>query len=313
MGYVADKNRKVDELKLLEFVVGAPEEERIFGINVAKTLEVIARPEKFSTYPNSHPAVTGMARVRGEEFPIVDLARWMGADVEDSLKSRVILAELNSVRLGFLVTDVRRISVISWDMVEPPSKLVRDADFQYVIGSVEMDGVNIMLLDFERIISQINPSTGFAGKGAGLSRANRSAASVFVAEDSPFIRKQMINILAGAGYRVFSASDGKEALERLKWAANEAEDRNMDIHRYLNVIVTDIEMPQMDGATLITMIREIRALEDIPIVIFSSMADESNKRKWAPLGAADCVTKPEIGRLVEKIDNLVFGADGPKA
>lgn len=307
MNAVSSDQPKLDELRLLEFMVGPPSGGRPYGINVAKVRQVINRPENISELPNPHQSVIGVISERGEDYPVVDLAKWMRLEAGEDIKKRVILAEFNNMKVGFLVTNTIKIHTVSWDMVEPPAKLIKDSDFQYVTGVVRTEEKNLMLLDFERIVSQINPSTGVSSKNIGASGLDRNSATVFIAEDSAFIRKKMTQALTLAGYRVFTAGDGAKALERLRWVAQEAESKGIEIERYLNAIITDVEMPKMDGATLISNIQKIPALADVPVVIFSSMADEANRRKWAPLGAADCVTKPELGELVERIDALIFG------
>ncbi|MGK7345059.1 MAG: chemotaxis protein CheV [Candidatus Nitrospinota bacterium M3_3B_026] len=308
MRAAAGEKTRTEELKLLEFTVGPAGAGGAYGINLAKTVEVMARPETFAELPNAHPAIIGMVRARDENVPVVDLAEWMGGKADEAEKRRIILAEFSRLLIGFLVREATRIHSISWDMVEPPSGLIRESDFQYVTGVAKTPGGDLMLLDFERIVSKINPATGLRTRKAAPERERRGSATVFVAEDSPFIRDRMARILSGAGYRVFTAGDGREALERLQWVAREAETKNIDIRRYLNVVVTDVEMPRMDGQTLIKKIREIPLLQDIPIVIFSSMADEANERKWAGQGAAGLVAKPDVDKLVERMDELVFGA-----
>lgn len=306
MRSASGEREKTEELRLLEFTMD-PAGTGLYGINVAKTVEVMARPERLAELPNAHPAIIGTVHARDESVPVVDLAEWMGKKVDDAAKRRIILTEFNKLLLGFLVCEAARVRPISWDQVEPPSGLIRGADFQYVTGVAKTPGGDLMLLDFERIVSRINPATGLRTRRAAPGRERRGSATVFIAEDSPFIRNQMALVLSGAGYRVFSAGDGLEALERLRWVANEAETRNIDIRRYLNVVVTDVEMPRMDGQTLVKKMREIPSLRDIPVVIFSSMAGGANRRKWAGLGASGLITKPEVDRLVERMDELVFG------
>ncbi|MBI5177808.1 MAG: chemotaxis protein CheV [Nitrospinae bacterium] len=295
-----------NELEIVEFQINQKDEkgelrQGFYGVNVAKVREIIKCPERFAEVPRTNPTIVGVINLRGRIIPIIDLPKWLNKADPDNRGDRVIITEFNTVVTGFLVHSVARIHRLSWEKVESPSGLMNQAERECVTGIVKFDEKILMLLDFERIVAEMNPEVSF-DKTTIRKSASRSGKTVFIAEDSNFIRKKIVELLKQAGYRVFSASNGVEALKKLSNIAEDAERRKLPINRYVNLIVTDVEMPQMDGLHLLTKLKAIKQLRDVPIVVFSSMVSKENRVKWASLGAVDFITKPEIERLVTLVD-----------
>ncbi|HMM19239.1 MAG TPA: chemotaxis protein [Selenomonadales bacterium] len=283
-----------NEFEIVEFAVGS----LIGGINVAKVREVI-NPVEVTKLPNSHPYTDGIFTLRGKVMPLINLARCLGT--EDSEKFNIIVGELNQVYVGFKVSSVSRIHRISWEAMEPPPEV---ANANLVNGIIKMQDKLILLLDFERIVADINPTISAKLSKIPASAQNivdaRQGKTILVAEDSHLLRDLILATLHTAGYtQVVTKENGKEAWDELeKNLANKGAKR-------FDLVITDIEMPKMDGHHLTKKIKEHNDLKEVPVVIFSSLINEEMRRKGEAIGADAQVTKPEIEQLIQLIDSLV--------
>jgi two-component system chemotaxis response regulator CheV len=204
---------------------------------------------------------------------------------------------------------------VSWEQVESPSQFLEAGENDCVVAVVRRDGMLIMILDFEKIIADINPELSMDKYDVTLDRsvlindkmlAKREAKTILIVDDSAFIRKMIENTLRSAGYNIITAKDGGDALEMLMEFENLADQDNASISDFVSAIITDVEMPRMDGMHLVKRLRESKAYRQMPIVMFSSLMSEDNRAKAMALGANDTITKPEIGRMVGMIDKYVF-------
>lgn len=275
-----------------------------YGVNVAKVREIIKSPEQLAGMPRSHSAISGIINLRGKIIPIINLPIWLKKNDPDIKCKRVIITMFNKILTGFLVHDVSRIHCVSWQRVEPPYGLMSNTEKDCVTGLVKFEEKILMMLDFERIVGEINPELNAPSVSVKKSDKRRGK-TIFVAEDSAFTRSVMVDLLKNAGYRVFAASNGVEAMEKLNDVAENSLKNGIPIKRYLNLIVTDVEMPKMDGLHMITKLKENSVLKNIPIVVFSSMVTVENRRKWSSLGADTFISKPDIDRLVQVVDSKV--------
>ncbi|TXK91853.1 response regulator, partial [Parageobacillus sp. SY1] len=207
--------------------------------------------------------------------------------------------EFNQLKVVFHVHDVTRIHRISWKQIEKPSQMYQGLEAQ-IIGVVKLEGQMILLLDFEKIIADINPDLGInTQKIKNLGNRERSQKKIIVAEDSPLLRKLLQDTLAEAGYvSVEFFENGEDALHYLQSIA----DTGKDIADEVQLVITDIEMPQMDGHHLTKRIREDDKLKKLPVIIFSSLITDDLRHKGEKVGATAQVSKPEIGELVNMID-----------
>lgn len=287
-----------NEFEIVEFNVGLVN----YGINVAKVREVINVVE-VTKMPQSHPYVDGMFTLRGRVMPLVNLARCLGEKDETTSKN-IIVSELNNYHVGFLVDGVSRIHRVSWTEMEPPPII---GNSSMVVGIIKMANKMVLLLDFEKIIADINPDmnmklTTIPEKSQDI-KEQRSRKSILLAEDSPMLRELLVDTLHEAGYKNITAyHNGKEAWEAL---ANMAQS-DTPVEEKIQIIITDIEMPQMDGHHLLKKIREDQKLAKMPVVIFSSLINEEMRRKGDAIGANGQISKPEIGQLIELIDRFVL-------
>ena len=269
-----------NELELVEFRIDEVAHDGsvvpcYYGVNVAKVREIIRCPQ-LSTVVNAAPAVAGMIKLREKIITIIDLALVLNKDTGTMKADRVIVLEFNSVTVGVLVHSVSRIYRISWRNVEPPSRLVEGAQ---VTGMVKMDDRIILVLDFEKIVGELCQDSALrpmqVEQLSMQESIDRSGHCVLVAE----------------------ATDGEEAWEMIRARLTESK-------RY-DLLITDVEMPQMDGLHLTSLVRKEEALAGMPVVIFSSLASDGNRRKWINLGANQILTKPELPRLVEVAGELI--------
>lgn len=284
-----------NEFEIVEFKVG----EVNYGINVAKVREVI-NLVPITKMPNSHPYVDGIFTLRGRVMPLVNLLTCLGVDDQEATKKNIIISELNNYFVGFLVNDVSRIHRVSWSAMQSPPT-VTNSDM--TIGIIKMVEKLIILLDFEKIIAEINPQINI--KLTTVPQSNvalqdiRKTKKVMVAEDSKMLRELLIEVLHGAGYlNVTAYNNGKDAWDALTILTTSG----VPIEKNVHVLITDIEMPQMDGHHLLKRIREDKALQKLPVVIFSSLINEDMRRKGDLIGANGQVSKPEIGQLIDLLD-----------
>ncbi len=285
-----------NELEVILFNIGS----NVFGINVLKVREII-HAQEVNPIPRSHPHIEGVIRLREEVLPVIHLSGVLGLeDSPNPLNDRFIITELNKQRLAFRVHEVERIHRISWEQIEKPDDLSA-GEQAYAIGIISIEDDISILLDFEKVVVEINPTSGVhVDDIKQLGVRERSEKQLVVAEDSPILRRLLVDTLSEAGYdRVTVFENGKEAWSYLdKLASNEGSSPT----EHVQLIVTDIEMPQMDGHHLTARIKENDRLKDIPVVIFSSLITQDLQTRGEKLGASAQITKPEIIELVQTID-----------
>lgn len=310
----ADQNKillesDTNELEIVEFRIDELDSHGAlvpcyYGVNVAKVREIIRLPQ-ISRVVNAKPGVEGMIKLREKVITIINLAKVLGKETGSMVADRVVVLEFNNLMVGVLVHSVSRIYRISWKNVEPPSRAVHS---EQVTGLVKMDDRIILVLDFEKIVGELCSESALKPLddqlmlgGAATSRAQKT---VLVADDSLFIRNTMCSALRGAGYLVEEAEDGSVAWEMIQGKVAATTRDGVDIRSILSLLITDVEMPQMDGLHLTSLVRKNEALKDLPIIIFSSLASDGNKRKWVSLGANHILTKPDLPNLVRVADEL---------
>ncbi|HOP39448.1 MAG TPA: chemotaxis protein [Geobacteraceae bacterium] len=291
---------RIDELNTAGEVVPC-----FYGVNVAKVREIIRRPRTWKI-PNSHPAVEGMMQLRDNVLSVINLSHVLGKCDEGLEAERVVVLEFNGMNIGILVHSVSSIYRISWERVEPPVKAINDAN---VTGVVKMDDRIILILDFEKIVAEICGQDALFRIGDDQMSADqtfdRSMRRILVADDSRFIRENICSSLRVAGYRVEEAENGTQAWEKISCIVERCRRDGVPYTKELDMLITDIEMPQMDGLHLTSLVRKEEVLRGLPVLIFSSLASEDNKRKWRDLGANDIVTKPDLPNLVQIADSLM--------
>ncbi|WP_144509446.1 chemotaxis protein [Bacillus sp. FJAT-22090] len=288
-----------NELEIVEFQVGSNK----FGINVIKVKEII-QPIPVTFIPHAHPHVEGIVQLRGEVLPVVNMSKVLGIpEGNKSEQEKYIVAEFNKQRVVFHVDNVTQIHRISWEQIEKPSDIYQGGT-SHVIGVIKRENEMVLLLDYERIIVDINPESGInVDSVKKLGERERSNKKVVVAEDSPLLRKLLHDTLNEAGYvNLEFFENGKDALGYLE----SLEKVSPDVAEHVQIVVTDIEMPQMDGHALTRRIKENNFLSKLPVLIFSSLITDDLRHKGDQVGAEDQISKPEIAELVLKIDQFIL-------
>lgn len=288
-----------NELEIVEFSIGKNK----FGINVIKVKEII-NPVQVTQVPHSHPHVEGIIELRGEVLPVVNVANALGFPPSQSPEQdKFIVAEFNKQKIVFHVHTVTQIHRISWDQIEKPSEMYQGPESQ-IIGVVKLHGEMILLLDFEKIVVEINPETGInVQQVKKLGQRERSTKKLVVAEDSPLLRKLLHDTLNEAGFtNIEFFENGKDALQYLEAITSQGK----NITDEVQLVITDIEMPQMDGHHFTRRIKENSQISKLPVIIFSSLITDDLRHKGQMVGANAQVSKPEIAELVQLIDKHIL-------
>ncbi len=287
-----------NELEVLEFEIAG----NSYGINVAKIREIIPY-QKVTPIPNSHPSVEGIFMPRDFMITAIDLSNCLQRG-EAKPGGLFIVTNFNKLDIAFHVENVIGIHRVSWADILLPGATVSSVDDSISTGVINVNGKLIIILDFEKIVTDINPETGLKVTEVEALGVNtgRGDVPILIAEDSALLNKLIVDSLSKAGYtQLIHCVNGQEAWEIIQECKTKG-----TLEEHVKCVITDIEMPLMDGHRLLKLIRGDSATEKIPVVIFSSMVNEDMKRKGAELGASAQLSKPEIGNLVKEVDHLVL-------
>ncbi len=286
-----------NELEVLEFVINGNH----YGINVEKVREILPYQE-ITPVPNSHPCIEGIFMPRGEIITVIDLFQTLGFPNNDKKNNFLIITNFNNLNIAFDVQSVLGINRVSWSDVIKPDATVSGPGTGIATGIIKKLKNLLIILDFERIVEGICPETSLkVSQLEGFETRERNEIPILVAEDSLMLCKLIQDSLNKAGYNKLTIkNNGQEAWDYLVELK-----KNNGVEYGAKCIITDIEMPQMDGHHLIKLIRETEGLKHLPIIIFSSLINEDMKRKGELLGADAQISKPEIGKLVGILDKLV--------
>ena len=286
-----------NEIEVMKFTIGG----NLYGINVAKVLEImISEPVK--PMPHAHPAVEGIFKPREKVLTVVDLPKYLGVEQGKNPKDIFIVTNFNKMFIAFRVHTVDRISRISWTDIHKPDKTVSGGAEGVATGIAQCDGDLVTILDFERIVAEIAPETSIQVSDVeGMGPRDRNEKPIWVAEDSILLSKMISDSLRKANYiNLQMFSNGQEM-----WDALNALPGNESIEHQVALIITDIEMPQMDGHRLTKLVKDTPRFKNIPLIIFSSLISEEMRIKGRQLGADEQLTKPEIAHLVDVMDHLL--------
>ncbi|OOF23920.1 MULTISPECIES: chemotaxis protein CheV [Salinivibrio] len=268
-----------------------------FGINVFKVKEVLQCP-KLTAMANLHPLVKGVAHIRGQTVSVIDMSLATGGPAIPDPENRfVIISEFNRSMQGFLVGSVERIVNMNWEKILPPPQGTGRS--HYLTAVTEIDNELVEVLDVEKILNEIAPVNEEISEEVLSKRQEREESApsqVLVADDSSVARRQVKRAVESVGYDVILVQDGKEALDKLKEMAAEG-----NIYSQLALVISDIEMPEMDGYTLTTEIRKDASLKDLHVVLHSSLSGVFNEAMVQRVGANSFIAKfdpDELGSAV---------------
>ncbi len=292
-----------NELEILEFKVG----NNYYGINVAKIREIISYQTP-TPIPNADPRIEGIFMPRDEIISIIDLAEVMHLEKPEKVSNDMyIVTNFNQLNTAFHVNAVLGIHRVSWSDIVKPDSTINTAGEGMATGIIRIDKKLIIILDFEKIVSEINPETGLKVSDVEhMKNRSRNESPILIAEDSALLSKMIVNCLEQAGYtNLVTTDNGQECWDKLQEYLAEG-----DVDEKVSCIITDIEMPQMDGHRLTKLVKEHERLKHIPLIIFSSLVNAEMRRKGEQLGANAQLSKPEIGQLVGAIDKLIGNTTG---
>lgn len=284
-----------NELEVLEFTLDG----NSYGINVAKIKEIITY-QPVTPVPNAHPSIEGIFMPRDRMITAIDLKNCLQRGVSEP-GGLFIITNFNKLDIAFHVDSVIGIHRMSWEnIIKPDSTISSDSTAS---GIIKIGQKLIIILDFERIVSDINPETGLrVNQLEALGERERCDIPVLIAEDSPLLNRLIVDALHKSGYvNLTHTANGQEAYDCIcEWKQKGV------LEQKVQCIITDIEMPVMDGHRLTKLIKTDDATKDIPVIIFSSLVNDEMRIKGQQLGADAQLSKPEIGELVGVLDDLLM-------
>ena len=285
-----------NELEVLEFTLG----DNYYGINVAKIREILTY-QQVTPVPNAHPCVEGIFMPRDTMMTVIDLKKCLGMEPSEK-KGLFIITNFNKLNIAFHVDEVIGIHRVSWEDIIKPDSTINTEDKSAATGVIKLEGKLVVILDFEKIVADINPETGLkVTEIEALGVRSENEVPILIAEDSALLRKLIVDSLKKSGYEnIIKAENGEEAWEYIQKCK-----ANGTLNDDVKLLITDIEMPLMDGHRLTKLVKSDDATKNIPVVIFSSLVNEEMRKKGEDLGADAQLSKPEIGNLVKVIDQLL--------
>ena len=288
-----------NELEIVEFTVGNAQ----FGINVIKVREIVELMPVFKI-PIAHPCIEGIVKLRDSIMKVVDLAKALNYDPSPKPDNdKLIVAEFNQLKVAFRVHGVSRIHRISWEQIEQPSEIYQE-DASTTIGIVKMEDRIILLLDYEKIVADISPQSPVISESMKvLNERDRSDKNLLVVDDSATLRNFLKQILNEAGYTNLNYyNNGSSAWDYLE---NLVQEKGEKLFQDVHLVITDIEMPKMDGHHLTKRIKQHPMLSKLPVIIFSSLITDDLIHKGEAVGADAQISKPQYLDLVKTVDILV--------
>ncbi|WP_291329140.1 chemotaxis protein [Desulfovibrio sp. UCD-KL4C] len=303
-----------NELEIVEFFIdetdsvhGGETRRNYYGINVAKVVEIIRLPELTDMPDATDTAVLGAFDLRSEIIPLIDLSRRVGKNRVESEAPKVIVTEFNKISTAFLVSGVTRIHRISWEQVEAPSKQVSSLTANSITGVVKLEGRIVFLLDLEKIVADLNPGMDLTEVPDAdlVQKIETQQLKAIIADDSTMIRRMIGQMLEDAGFKVTRTHNGKTAWDKINEWREKAKSEGKTIDDFLDIVVTDIEMPVMDGHNLTKRIKDDPELRHLPVLLCSSIITDTLFHKGESVGADDQISKAEINQLAERVFKLI--------
>ena len=300
----AKSNDETSVLQLMEFTMAG----NSFGINVAKVTEIMRRCP-ITPMTKSHPCIEGIFKPRGKIITVIDLPGYMQlAKSENPEQDMFMLTNFDNVNAAFLVHSVEAMHQIKWSDVEKPSHIIYGGNDSVITGTTKIGDKIITIIDFEKVLFDINPETGLQlSEVRVMGDRERSEKPIVCVEDSVFLKRMILQALEIAGYtNVTPFDNGQDAWEYLIKTRKECLENITPIEKKVAIIITDIEMPRMDGHHLTQLVKSDDVLKKIPILVFSSLIDEAQKLQGEKFGVDAHLSKPQIGNLISTIDKWIL-------
>ncbi len=312
-----------NELELVEFFIDEKDPSSgktyrgFYGVNVAKVLEIIRMPVVTQLPEIPHPSVLGAFNLRSRIIPLIDLALWLGKGMSTPRQdTKVIVSEFNRMTSAFMVSGVNRIHRLSWTQVEPPGRHLNEYSGSSVTGVVRFDDRILLILDMEKILADLNPGLAMRFGEAELTDIGKKKPvkkehyRALITDDSTSIRRMIGSMLEKAGFEVTQTINGQEAWDSLCALRDRAAQANVPVTDFVDIVVSDIEMPVMDGHNLTRRIKDDPTLKQLPVILFSSLITDRLRHKGESVGADDQVSKPDIATLTRRAFELIAERQG---
>jgi len=284
-----------------------------YGVNVAKVLEIIRLPTITEMPQTPHPCVLGTFNLRDKVVPLIDLGIWLDKDRAASDADKVVVMEFNRVVSAFRVSGVTRIHRLSWEQIEPPSLQVQRYSANSITGVVRLESRVVFILDMEKIVAELNPTLALKEldkeEFVEHHKEQPDKDMIFkalIADDSTTIRRMIGASLEKAGFEVTRTINGRIAWDMLQEWKEASIRENKPITEYVHILISDIEMPAMDGHSLTRKVKEDPVLKRLPVILFSSLITDSLRHKGDAVGADDQISKPEMLQLAERARMLAW-------
>lgn len=286
-----------NELEVLEFMVGT----QSFGINIAKVIEIM-NYQPMVPVPDSHPAFEGVFTPRDKVISVINLHTILHKESPDPEHDLLIICHFNGKDVGFHVSSVKGIQRISWEDIEKPPAMAGDGTHNIATGIAKFKDRIVLILDFEKIVSDMDPSAAFDTSGVVPTGGDKSSKHIVIAEDSPFLNTLIVNTLHNAGYQnVVHFDNGKDAWDYV----SAHKELGGNILNEISCVISDIEMPKMDGHHLTKQIKDDPVLKSIPVYLFSSLINDQMRIKGESVGADGQFSKPQIGQLIQYLNEHI--------
>ncbi|AFI05556.1 chemotaxis protein CheV [Helicobacter cetorum] len=308
---MADKTAnalRLSEIELVDFRIygvqnGVPYE-GIYGINVAKVQEIIPMPTIFE-YPTNLDYIIGVFDLRSTIIPLIDLSKWIGVipDRNKENEKIVIITEFNNIKMGFLVHSARRIRRISWKDVEPATfSASNNISKENITGTTRIENdQTLLILDLESILDDLGLNND-SKNAKDFTPKQRFEGDVLFLDDSKTARKTLKTHLNKLGFNITEAVDGEDGLDKLEKLSKQY---GNELRKHLKFIISDVEMPKMDGYHFLFKLQEDPRFANIPVIFNSSICDSYSAEKAKEMGAAAYLVKFDVEKFTEEISRIL--------
>jgi two-component system, chemotaxis family, chemotaxis protein CheV len=297
---------EIIELFLTEAGADGTVKDAFFGVNVAKVLEIIESPPSLEPASSAeHPSYLGVIPLRDMVLPVVDLSVWLNVKRAPSSHEPILVTEFNGVRTGFLVSGVTMIHRVSWSEVDPPSRYLADLPGNCITGTVRLGDHFALLLDLERALVELNALDMTESEHVEV-QAQETPLRVLLVDDSTSVRFLLKRNFENAGFMVEAKNNGEDAWNYLVALKREAAERKVPVSNLLDAVISDVEMPRMDGYTLTKNVKSDKELGVLPVVLFSSLISPNLLHKGQSVGADAQITKPAFGGLTNQVREIIM-------
>ncbi len=285
------------EVEVLHFRV----EGENYAINVVKVKEILSI-NNISRVPNSVKEIAGVSLIRGEIITVIDMKEVINNKPMENIENSMnLVCEFNNLKVAFAIDEILGITRVKWSDIYKPDDVTSNS---LVIGNINNDGTILMLLDFERIVMDISPKTGInESRIENIVDRDRSAYKIVIADDSPLIRNVLKKVLELSGIKKMRFFDNGE--DTYNYIMSVVDEKSENFTEDIDLLITDIEMPKLDGHALTRKLKEDKITRKLPILIFSSLITQDLYHKGESVGADGQMSKPEIDKLINMVDELL--------